>query len=146
MDGFRSADARSYGLLVFTQIRVNLLSKLIALVTLCGYSLGVGCSSVRTVPMSADVKSGDKIYGVTLMSGEVVEFDDNGGIVNSYRGTIDGKTRDGRDVAIKLGDVKSVRMNKTNGAESVVWTVIVVGAVVALVALLLGDTGHYSFP
>ncbi len=106
----------------------------------------MACSSVRTVPMSPDVKSGDKVYAVTLMSGETIEFDDDGGIVNSYRGTIDGKTRQGKDVGIKLDDVKSVRMDKTNGTDSFFWTVIVIGAVIAVVAALLHDTGHYSFP
>lgn len=111
------------------------------------YVLNLGCSSVREVPMSNDVKSGDKVYAVTLMSGVVIEFDDNGGIVNSYRGTIDGRTRQGKDVAIKLDDVNSVRMNKTNGTESALWTIIVVGAVVAAVVAIVHDSSSgYSFP
>lgn len=125
----------------------TLTRKCLALAFLSIYLLNLGCSSVREVPVKDALSPGSKVYSAILLSGEVVEFDEHGGIVNAYRGTIDGKSPLGKDISIKLDDVKTVRMDKTDTTKTVVWTVVVLGAVVAVAAYFwsLAWSG-YSFP
>jgi hypothetical protein len=79
------------------------------------------------------------VYAVILLSGEELEFDDEGGVVNSYRGTIDGTTRQGQVISIKLDDVRSVRTDRTNTTKTVLWTVAILGAIVGLVAIIVSQ-------
>jgi len=111
---------------------------------LVSYSLNLGCSTMREVPIS-DVQSSEKVASVVYPSGEVVEFDEQGGIVNSYRGTIDGTTVTGTVVSIALGDVMVVRAKRTDTARTILWTAVGIGVAVGVVVALLSGN-NYSFP
>jgi hypothetical protein len=88
------------------------------------------------------MKSGDRVSAVILQSGDVVEFDDEGGTINSYRGTIDGTTMRGKAVSIKIDNVKSVRLGGTNNGDPGAWTALVGGAVIAVAAFVLYYAYH----
>jgi hypothetical protein len=118
-----------------TLIRAGALAVLLA----CG--LTFGCSSVHEMPVSDGMKSGDKVSAVVLLSGEVVEFDDHGGIINSYRGTIDGTTWQGKTASIKLDDVKSVRMGGTADNPDG-WSLLTTGVVMGIGAFVLYYAYH----
>ena len=111
--------------------------KCLALAFLSVYLLNLGCSSVREVPVKDALSPGSKVYSAVLLSGEVVEFDNHGGVVNAYRGTIDGKSPLGKDLSIKLDDVKTVRMDKTDTTKTFMWTLIGLGCAVAVGTLIL---------
>lgn len=121
----------------------TLTRKCFVLAFLSAYVLNLGCTSIREVPM-ADAMKAEKVYSVTRLSGKVVEFNDDGGIINSYRGTIDGTSLRGIAVSIPLDDVKSVRVDRTNAIESVIWTVAILGAVVGTIAAIL-SAGDFGF-
>ena len=105
--------------------------KCLVLAFLSAYVLNLGCSSVREVPMSDEVTSANKVHSVTLKNGEFVEFNDDGGAINSYRGTIDGKDRHERAVSVRLDNVQSARIDEVNTTKSVVVAVAVLGALAA---------------
>ena len=100
------------------------------------YCFNLGCSSVREVPVS-DAVDNDKVYRVKMKSGDVVEFNHDGGIVNSYQGTINGTTVHGETVSIKLDNVQTVRTDRPDATETVTWTIVGVGALVGAITLLL---------
>lgn len=110
--------------------------KCLVLAFLSAYVLNLGCSSVREVPMSDEVTSANKIHSVTLKNGDFVEFNDEGGTINSYRGTIDGKDRHERALSVKLDNVQSARIDEVNTTKSVVVAVAVLGAMAAVFYLI----------
>lgn len=110
--------------------------KCLALAFLFIYALNLGCSSVREVPMSDELTSANKVHSVTLKNGDFVQFNDDGGTINSYRGTIDGKDRHERAVSVRLDDVQSARIDEVNTAKSVVVAVAILGAMAAAFYLI----------
>jgi hypothetical protein len=107
-----------------------------ALAALIVYGLNLGCSSVREVPGS-DAVDNDVVYSLKMKSGEVIQFDDVGGKVNTYQGTVNGRTAHGKTVSIRLSDVQSMRTNRTDTAETATWTIVGVGALVGAFTLLM---------
>ncbi|HEX6789712.1 MAG TPA: hypothetical protein VF247_00250 [Candidatus Krumholzibacteria bacterium] len=115
------------------------MKRTITLVTLVAYCLCLGCSTVREIPVS-EARSSERVAAVTDRSGRVIEFVDDGGLVNSYRGTIDGTTTLGVVVSIPIDSVATVRAERTNTGKTVAWTVVGVGLAVTLLAILMHDS------
>lgn len=99
--------------------------------TLAVYGLMLGCSSVHKVPVSEAMDSPERVKAVVFPSGEVVTFNDEGGVINTYRGTIDGVTTRGKRVSIPLEEGLQVQISKTDTGRTVVGIVVGLGLVVA---------------
>jgi hypothetical protein len=97
----------------------------VALAALVAFGFQLGCSSVSEVPMSDAMSSGGKVQSAILRSGETVEFDDGGGVINSDRGTIDGKDPNGKPLSIKIDDTSSVRVRRTDPAKIGIYAIVV---------------------
>ena len=115
-----------------------------AIVALLAYSLSTGCSSMRKVPFS-EARPSEHFAAVTLHSGDVVEFDEEGGFVNHFKGTVDGTDRHGKAVSIPLSSVAAVRVSRTNMTKTVVWAVVITGVVVGLWAILVHNAQSTGF-
>ena len=105
-----------------------------ALIALIAYGLNLGCSSWKEVPV-AEARPSEKVEAVVYRSGDVVKFDEHSGIVNMYRGTIDG-TSLRRPVSIPLDHVITLRVQRTDVTKTVLWTVVGIGLVAVVVAVL----------
>ena len=114
-----------------------------AYVSLAFHLVTPGCSSVREVPVADAMDSQEPVIAVIYPSGEVVEFDERGGRINTYRGTIDGVTARGTTVSIPLDDTLVVRTNRTDTAKSVAWTVGVLGAMAAVIAVIVHNVSFW---
>jgi hypothetical protein len=111
--------------------------RIVAWLSLGTYSLALGCSSVREVPISESLDSQERVVAVVYPSGKVVYFDDRGGILNSYRGTIDGVDRHGAPLSIKIDDTLHVRIRQTDTTKTILYTLTGVGIVVAIGAIIV---------
>lgn len=109
----------------------TLTRKCLVLAFLSAYVFNLGCSSIREVPMSDELTSANKVHSVTLKNGDFVEFNEDGGTINSYRGTIDGKDRHERAISVKLDNVQSARVDEVNTAKSLMVGVVILGAMAA---------------
>lgn len=118
------------------------MKRISTLVTLVAYCLCLGCSTVREIPVS-EARSSERVAAVTDRSGRVIEFVDDGGLVNSYRGTIDGTTTLGVVVSIPIDSVATVRASRTNTGKTIAWTVAGVGLVVAAVVIIFHNTMEF---
>jgi hypothetical protein len=110
--------------------------RITAILALLAYSSTLGCSSLRDVPIS-EVQPAERFAAIICRTGEVVEFNEHGGIVNSYKGTIDGTDRHGATVSIPLSQVTGVRAERTNMVKTVVWMVVITGVVVGTWAIII---------
>ena len=103
------------------------------------YGLVDGCSSVGTVPLSEAMDSPERVKAVVFPSGEVVTFNAEGAVINTYRGTIDGVTTRGTFVSIPLEEGLQVKINRTDMPTTVMGTVVVLATVVTAVAAILAN-------
>jgi hypothetical protein len=116
------------------------MNKLVSLAILVVYLVNLGCQSMREVPVSEAHSATDRIAAVIYPSGEVVEFNEAGGVINSYTKTIDGTTKAGAKVSIPVDDTLYVRVRRTNKSNSVIAGVglgVVVASVIAVAVFFI---------
>lgn len=114
------------------------MKKLTSLAVLVVYLMNLGCHSMREIPIAEAHSATDTIFAVIYPSGEVVEFSEPGGVVNSYTKTIDGMKRFGGKVSIPIDDVLYVRVKRTDVVKTVLASVgIAAGAVIAFAVIFV---------
>jgi len=112
------------------------MKKLTSLAVLAVYLMNLGCHSMRDIPISEAHSATDGIIAVVYPSGEVVEFNEPGGVINSYTKTIDGTKRFGGKVSIPIDETLYVRVKRTDVPLTVLATVGIAAVAVLAFAVI----------
>jgi hypothetical protein len=110
------------------------MKKLTSLTVLLVYLTSLGCHSMRDVPVSEARSATDTIFAVIYPSGEVVEFNEKGGVIDSYAKIITGVTKAGATVSIPVADVQFVRLARNHDTSNTVLVTVAIAAGVAVAA------------
>jgi len=121
---------------------VPIWKRLTSLAVLVVYLMSMGCSAMHDIPVSKANSATDTIFAVIYPSGEVVEFNEKGGAIDSYSKTINGTTKAGATVSIPVADVQFVRVMQNHDTTK---TVLVTAGIVAGVALAAGIVFWFAF-
>ena len=108
------------------KIKVQTIQRLTLIAVLL---LALSCRTVSPVRNIRPVSAPD-ISRVTLLSGKVMEFNDDFGWYNKQAGTIEGITRDSQQVVYHLSEVGKVETVRTYS--------IVIAVITALIPLAVG--------
>ena len=112
---------------------------------------GTGCSVLRdhTVQQTPDkLTDSDEIDSVTLTSGKVVRFGEDGGAIHAVSGfgygansnvggTIQGMTQEGQWVELPLQEVASLEVKKEGQGKQILLGTAVLAATVVAVGLMI---------
>lgn len=112
--------------------------KLTSLAVLIVYLTSLGCSAgMHDIPVSQAHAATDTIFAVIYPSGEVVEFNEKGGVIDSYDKTVNGVTKSGEKVSIPVADVKFVRVEQNHDDANTILLTVGIAAGVAAAALVV---------